>query len=171
MADTTINTVGIDVLNRTQTGKTLMMFLDENGTPADQTDDLTRAVTLTRPLPVSLTNTAAVDANVDTFTFAAGASLSSSVNMAGRSVVRMRLGATWTAANVTVSVSSDNVTFFDLYDDTGLVYTVIMGANRSVYIAPGPLLRLPYLRLRSGTPTTPVNQVAATSILVSSAPL
>lgn len=105
---------------------------------------------------------------LDVLTIAAGTSLSNAVNLVGRSVLRLNIGAAWTAADMTVQVSFDGATFSDLYDEYGNVYTVRAAASRSIYVAPGPLLGVASLKLRSGTPTTAVNQTAAATITVSS---
>lgn len=104
----------------------------------------------------------------DVLNIPANASMSGSVALWGRSVVRVMIGGSWAAADLTVQTSPDGQTWFDLYDEYGAPYTIKAAADRSIYIAPGPLLAVSYLRLRSGTPAAPVNQAAqATVTLVS----
>jgi hypothetical protein len=63
------------------------------------------------------TNRATYDA---TITVATDAKVSSSVYLAGRSLVGVVLPAQWTASDLTFKVSTDGTTFHDLYASTGL---------------------------------------------------
>ena len=104
-------------------------------------------------------------------TIPGGASLSDSVNLTGRSLIRLTIGAAWTAADLTVQTSPDGVAWYDLYDEYGTPYTIKAAANRAVFINPGPLLAVNFIRLRSGTPAAPVNQASAATITLASVAL
>lgn len=104
-------------------------------------------------------------------TIAAGTSLSTSTNLSGRSLIRLTIGASWTAADLTVQLSADGVTWSDLYDEYGTPYTLKAAANRVVFITPGPLLAVNWLRLRSGSPSAPVNQTSDATVAVQSVAL
>ena len=106
-----------------------------------------------------------------TLTIAAGTSISDGVNLTGRSLIRLTIGAAWTAADLTVQTSPDGATWYDLYDEYGTPYTIKAAASRTVFINPGPLLAVNFIRLRSGTPAAPVNQASAATITLSSVAL
>lgn len=106
-----------------------------------------------------------------TLTIAAGTSISDGVNLTGRSLIRLTIGAAWTAADLTVQTSRDGVAWYDLYDEYGTPYTIKAAADRAVFINPGPLLAVNYIRLRSGTPAAPVNQASAATITLASVAL
>lgn len=105
-----------------------------------------------------------------TATIANGASLSAAVTLAGKGVIRLNMPATWTAANLTFQVSVDNVTYFDLYDKTGTEYTVTAAVSRSIIMPPADFVGMNYLKIRSGTSGTPVNQGASRDITVITRP-
>lgn len=76
-------------------------------------------------------------------------------------VVRIDVPIPWTAANMTFQVSGDNATFTDLYDASGTEYTVTVGStstSRSVIIPYADLIGARFLKIRSGTTGTPVDQ-------------
>ncbi|GGI75470.1 hypothetical protein [Deinococcus wulumuqiensis] len=104
-------------------------------------------------------------------TIPANGSLSGSTNLTGRSLIRLTIGVSWTAADLTVQLSADGVTWSDLYDEYGTPYTLKAAANRAVFITPGPLLAVNWLRLRSGLPSAPVNQTSDATVAVQSVAL
>ena len=104
-------------------------------------------------------------------TIAAGTSISDGVNLTGRSLIRLTIGAAWTAADITVQTSPDGVAWYDLYDEYGTPYTIKAAASRTIFINPGPLLAVNFIRLRSGTPAAPVNQASAATITLASVAL
>jgi len=108
-----------------------------------------------------------VKAELGGATIAINAALSSVVDVTSLQLVGIIVPSSWTAANLTFSASPDNVTFADVYDDGGteLKATVIAGA----YVAlrndfQCALSGLRYLKIRSGTTGTPVNQAAARTL-------
>lgn len=108
---------------------------------------------------------------LDTVTIAAAASVSGSVNLGGRSLVRVVMPGTWTAADLTLQTSLDGNTWTDVYDEFGNVYTLKAAASRTIHLSSGALLAVTYLRVRSGTPTTAVAQAAAATLSLISTPL
>lgn len=72
--------------------------------------------------------------------------------------------AAWTAASITFQVSEDNVTFGDLRDDAHNEVTLTTPAAGEVIAFRNDLKRLfghfRYVKIRSGTTGTPVNQGA-----------
>ena len=100
-------------------------------------------------------------------TIAAGQSLSGTAFVNGK-LAAIIMPSVWTAAAITFSVSTDGLTWADLYDD---------GVERSISSAnavAGRFLALPlinwlavkYVRVRSGAAAAPVNQSVSVFSLV-----
>lgn len=107
-----------------------------------------------------------------TGTIAAGASMSTVIDNGGMHVVGLIMPDAWTAAHVSVEVSTDGTKFFDLFSvnlKTGssaseVVFNVTPGV--AVSINPNTLMMARYIRLRSGTRDEPVNQEASRAFTV-----
>lgn len=107
-------------------------------------------------------------------TIASGASVSDALDMGAHSLLGVILPAAWTDAALTIEVSTDNATWIGLaYDDTGSQCNVIASPAVSSAYALSALGLMPYryIRLRSGTTATPVNQGAGRVITVITRPL
>lgn len=106
-----------------------------------------------------------------TVTIANGASLSGALalNPGSRQLVGLQMPAAWTAASLTFAVSHDGVTFVPLYWD-GAEYTIAAAggaaASRGVSLEPSAFAGWPYVRVRSGTAGSPVNQGAERTLQV-----
>lgn len=88
-----------------------------------------------------------------------GTSISASINLGGRKPVGVLVPASWTAADITFQSSVDGTNFYDVYDVDGAELTVTVASSRIVAIASGDSLCMgPYVKVRSGTTGTPVNQ-------------
>lgn len=108
----------------------------------------------------------------------AGASESGEIDCSGLDILGLIIPSGWTAAAVTFlcAVREDQAgnadTFVPLYDDAGTEVTIASAAaaaGRFVALRPdiAPLTRGPWrIKLRSGVAATPVNQVAARTIIV-----
>lgn len=107
----------------------------------------------------------------DFVTIANGASLSDVLDLRGRWFVGIEMPSVWTAANITFQGSTDGVTFVDLYTPTGSERSVTAAASRYIVLSPQDYGGLNYVKLRSGTSATPVNQAAERTIYVSVLPL
>jgi hypothetical protein len=71
--------------------------------------------------------------------------------------------ASWTAANLTFQVSSDDSTYQNLHDDAGAEITVTAAAARNISLREDLLRVLAswrWVKVRSGTASSPVNQLA-----------
>lgn len=136
--------------------------------PTGAATQATLAQVLTALQGTLTTQRAAQATTSSLLTIAANASLSDSVTLMGRSLVRLTIGANWTAADLTVQTSPDGNTWNDLYDEYGAPYLIKAAASRTVFIAPGPLLAVNYIRLRSGTPAAPVSQTATATLTLAS---
>lgn len=94
-----------------------------------------------------------------------GESLSAGINLQGGRLVGILMPGTWTAADLTFQSSLDGSTFADLYDDEGNEVTVVADASQFIVpLAPAKFLGARYLKVRSGTSGTPVNQGGARTI-------
>jgi len=96
---------------------------------------------------------------------ASGASLTNTINLAGLRLFAIAIPDGWTAADLTFQMSLDaGETWINLYDQNGVEVTVV--ANGSTYVSLDPVTFSPiqYLRVRSGSSTTPVAQTAERSL-------
>jgi len=94
-----------------------------------------------------------------TATIAQGASLSDAVDTGGLTILSILMPATWDAAVLTFQGSLDGVTYGNVYDESGNEYTVQAAASRAIGIdAASPLLGFRYIKVRSGTAASAVNQ-------------
>ena len=101
-----------------------------------------------------------------TATIANGASLSDALTLNGSKVAVIEMPAAWTAAPLTFQASMDGSNYFNVYDDSGDEVYVIVDINRRVYITIDALSQQKYIKLRSGTAVTAVNQGAQRLIYV-----
>ena len=118
-------------------------------------------ISATNPLHTTLTGS---NPSESTATIANGASLSGAVDLAGKTLLGIIMPATWTAANLTFQVSTDGITYYDLYDNIGTEKTILSASNRFIFTVPADWVGVRYVKVRSGTAGTPVNQAAARDI-------
>lgn len=97
-------------------------------------------------------------------TIASGASLSGALELPDlRTIIALQMPSTWTTASLTFEVSSDGVTYVPLYyNGAEFEVTAAGGATASagVTIEPVVFAGWPFVKVRSGTSGTPVNQAA-----------
>lgn len=96
---------------------------------------------------------------------ASGAAVSGEVDLRGLIVCGVYMPAAWTTANLTFQVAdTDNDgnsgTFADVYTENGTEVNVSAAASRYIQIDPTTFAGAAYLKVRSGTTGTPVNQGA-----------
>lgn len=104
-----------------------------------------------------------------TVTIANGASLSSAAYLRDYTLVGIIMPDSWTTANLTLQAAFDvpsasSPTYNNVYTTNGTEYTVTAAASRFIAISPLDLAQVEFLKVRSGTSGTPVNQAAARSI-------
>ena len=96
-------------------------------------------------------------------TIESGASLSGALNLGGRSLVGLKMPAAWTAASLTFEVSQEDADYVPLYWN-GAEYTIEAAggadAGLGVSLEPAAFAGWNYVKIRSGTAGTPVNQGA-----------
>jgi hypothetical protein len=103
--------------------------------------------------------------NEATATILSGASLSDAIPMLGRNITGVLVPSGWTAADITLSVSLDGITYADLYDVDG---EIVMSAGASVFIGLNiaTYMGFSFVKVRSGTSAAPVNQGADRAIVL-----
>lgn len=90
-----------------------------------------------------------------------------SVKLGGLRLFGIVIPSAWTAANLTFQTSYDGVTYQNLYDKDGSEETVtVTDTDTSIWLNPATFAAVPFLKIRSGTSGTPVNQAAARDILL-----
>ena len=97
---------------------------------------------------------------------AAADGLSPAINVGNYRASGIQMPAAWTAGNLTFQVSADGVTYADLYDNTGTEYTATAAASRVILLPAVDFIGIQYLKIRSGTSGTPVQQAAVRSLKV-----
>ena len=96
-----------------------------------------------------------------------GTALTGSIDTKDQPVMAIRIPASWTTANLTFQGSQDATNFFDVYNIYGDEYTVVVGgASRYIVLSPLEFQWARYIKIRSGTTGTPVNQGADRSLLI-----
>jgi len=101
-----------------------------------------------------------------------GSSLSTAIDTGDDLVVGLIMPDVWTAARVSVQVSTDGALFHDLFDfdlgDRTSASEVVFNITPGVMVAidPNTLLMARYIKLRSGTRDEPVNQTETVSFIV-----
>ncbi|QEX18501.1 hypothetical protein FRZ44_38080 [Hypericibacter terrae] len=103
-----------------------------------------------------------------TATVANGESLSDVVDLGGMSLTGIVMPADWDAADLTFQASPTGVgaSFADLYDAAGTEITVSAAASIAIAIEPAAWAGLRYLKIRSGTSGSPVNQGADRALVL-----
>lgn len=89
-----------------------------------------------------------------------GASLSAAVPLGAKTLVGVGLPAAWTAAGLTFQVSVDGSTWLDLYSGTAEVAFTSAAAGRYVAVDPTLWRGVNFIKVRSGTGASAVNQLA-----------
>jgi hypothetical protein len=102
-------------------------------------------------------------------TIANGESLSNVINVDGFKYFRFYMPSSWTAANLTFKESyASDKDYQDMYDDASTEVNIPVSTSR-VVVADVNALKLAgakYIKLRSGTTGTPVNQAAERKIYI-----
>lgn len=107
---------------------------------------------------------------VFTVTIPANASLSGTVQLNEFVPVAIVMPSAWDAANLTFQASEDGTTFLDLYGTSGSELQVTAGANRFIALDPVQFRGARFLKVRSGTSGTPVNQSAQRTLRLLAVP-
>ena len=98
-------------------------------------------------------------------TIAGAAAVSTGVQINNIDIVGLEMPAGWDAASITLQASRDGAAWFNVYDQFGTELTLTTAASRYIAIPPSLLAGVGYIRIRSGTSATPVNQTAARTLV------
>jgi len=98
------------------------------------------------------------------FTIANGESLSAAAVIGGLSPAALIMPSAWTAANITMQASQDGTNFYNVYESDGNEYTITAAALRFILLQVADMPSVRWLKFRSGTSGTPVNQGAARTL-------
>ena len=99
-----------------------------------------------------------------TTTIAAASSLSPAIDLTTKRLAGIIIPASWTTADLTLQASADGTNWFDVYDALGTEYTITAAASRAIIVPLTDMIGFRYLKIRSGTSGTPVNQSAARTL-------
>lgn len=95
-----------------------------------------------------------------------GESLTDVINLRDQPVVAIQMPSAWTTADLTFQGSNDGTNFFDVYTLDGDEYTVAAAASRYIVLSPFEFQWARYIKIRSGTSASPVNQGATRTLVV-----
>ena len=95
-----------------------------------------------------------------TATIENGGSLSGAVDLGGRKLVAIVMPSGWDAASLTFQASPDGVTYYNVYD-SATERSLTVDSSRFLHVDMEDWLGVRFLKLRSGTAATPVDQTAA----------
>lgn len=103
-----------------------------------------------------------------TLTIPLNGSVTQTLDVAYTTLIGFIIPSAWTAAGLTIEVSHDNITWVQPKDSFGSTVGYYSDITASTAYATDVQSLLPwrYLRLRSGTTATPINQTAARNIVV-----
>ncbi len=104
--------------------------------------------------------------NFHEFTIAINASLSEGVFVGGGRHMAIEMPEEWTEASLTFQGSKDGVTWQNIYSDYGVEVsaTVTAGTGCAMDVVALSLAPWPWLKIRSGTSASAVNQAAARTL-------
>lgn len=99
-------------------------------------------------------------------TIANGEALSGGINMGGSRLFAIIMPAAWTAAGLTFMASVDGTNYYDLYTYNGIEFAAAAAADRYIVLEPEVFAAIKYIKVRSGTSATPVNQGADRTLTI-----
>lgn len=106
-----------------------------------------------------------LDTEVIDATIAAGAALSGAVAIGAKTLVGIAMPSAWTTAGLTFQVSVDGGgTWLELYSDAGSEIDFTVAASQFIQVDPATWRGINMVKVRSGTASAAVNQVAAAVI-------
>jgi hypothetical protein len=112
------------------------------------------------PTYIQTTRNIKNDFTTTTTTIANGASLSGTVDLGSNDLVGIIMPSAWTAASLTFQFSIDGTNFYDAYSATAELSSTAAAASRMISINAANYDMGRYIKIRSGTSATPVNQAA-----------
>jgi len=97
---------------------------------------------------------------------ASGTSLSPAVAVSNGRLIALQMPAAWTAAVLTFQGSMDGTTYTDLYDSLGSEISVTVAAAHGIALDVTAFAGWQWLKIRSGTGASAVNQGADRTLLL-----
>lgn len=95
-------------------------------------------------------------------------SLSAAVQIGPGRIVGIQMPSAWTTGDLTFQASQDGTTYSDVYDDAGNELVVKAAASRYILLtavlAAGGFEHAAFIKVRSGTTGSAVNQLAARTV-------
>ncbi len=98
-------------------------------------------------------------------TIANGASLSTGINLRGRVPTGVYMSAAWTAAVLTFQASPDGSTWYNVQTES-VELSITTAAGQYIAFEPTRFFGINWLKVRSGTSGTPVNQAADRALVL-----
>ncbi len=99
-----------------------------------------------------------------------GASITAAIDLGGQRLAAIQTPAAWTAANFTFQVGvgdgADSAVYANMFDSGGNEYTVTAAASETIMLPYADFIGIRYIKIRSGTNGTPVNQAADRLLLL-----
>jgi hypothetical protein len=119
------------------------------------------------PTYIQTTKNQGVFTTTGSVTILNGASLSSAINLENRILVGIIMPNAWTAAALTFQFSIDGVNYHDAYSLTAALTATPAIANSFINIAKTATFdSARFLKIRSGTTASPVNQLADRTLTI-----
>lgn len=105
-----------------------------------------------------------------TATITSGTSLSEAINTGDMKLAGIKMSGAWNAANLTFQgCEIEGGTYMDIYDDAGTELSVTAAANHAIALTDKVFEAVnayKYIKIRSGTSSTPVSQTADREIIL-----
>ena len=117
------------------------------------------SITLIKEATIALDGTITAAIQLNNTTDKTGGNIPMGYRVAG-----IQMPASWTAADLTFQASLDGTTYQDIYDKDGTEYTVTADAGIYIILPIADFAGIPYMKVRSGTSGTAVQQEAARTI-------
>lgn len=95
-----------------------------------------------------------------------GQAITASIDLKDQPILAIRMPASWTTANITFQSSQNGTDWLDVYNMFGDEFTVTAAAGRVIVMSPFDFQWGRYIKIRSGTTGTPVNQSADRTIIL-----
>lgn len=107
--------------------------------------------------------------STETATIAASAYLSNAIKIEDYTNIAIQIPSAWTTAGISFAgCSTSDGTFGSIYGDDGQEITIDVAASRAIAldVFKKAIKNFPYIKIRSGTSGTPVNQAAERAITI-----
>lgn len=93
--------------------------------------------------------------------------MATGIDLQGCTPAAIEMPSAWDAANITLAASKTlSGTYINVYDQFGTEVTITAAASRFIVLPPADWWSFRYIKLRSGTSGTPVNQTAARTLTI-----